>query len=89
MDVGRENGSTEQSVIQICGKSNSGCGYCTTTKEEKEASESSVTYGIISKKMLAEDYERMMLVGWRRSGTYFYKPIMHETCCPQCKSSLN
>jgi arginine-tRNA-protein transferase len=24
----------------------------------------------------------MMLVGWRRSGNYFYKPTMHKTCCP-------
>lgn len=24
----------------------------------------------------------MMLIGWRRSGSYFYKPTMHETCCP-------
>eukprot|EP00596_Hydrurales_sp_CCMP1899_P000750 CAMPEP_0119052196 /NCGR_PEP_ID=MMETSP1177-20130426/73577_1 /TAXON_ID=2985 /ORGANISM="Ochromonas sp, Strain CCMP1899" /LENGTH=538 /DNA_ID=CAMNT_0007031687 /DNA_START=286 /DNA_END=1903 /DNA_ORIENTATION=- len=32
--------------------------------------------------MLAEDYESLMLVGWRRSGTYFYKPVMYATCCP-------
>ena len=27
-------------------------------------------------------YESMMLKGWRRSGSYFYKPLMHATCCP-------
>ena len=23
-----------------------------------------------------------MVTGWRRSGTYFYRPIMYATCCP-------
>jgi len=32
--------------------------------------------------MLVDDYERLMLTGWRRSGSYFYKPCMHLTCCP-------
>lgn len=32
--------------------------------------------------MLVTDYECLMLKGWRRCGTYFYKPLMHATCCP-------
>ena len=51
------------------------CGYC-------HESESSISYGVTASKMTVRTYESLMLVGWRRSGSYFYKPIMHRTCCP-------
>ena len=33
--------------------------------------------------VLSQDYEALMLVGWRRCGNFFYKPNMTSTCCPQ------
>lgn len=64
------------SRVRLCGSSSSSCGYC------KNKSSSSVSYGILSINMTVEDYEALMLRGWRRCGTYFYKPSMHKTCCP-------
>lgn len=34
-------------------------------------------------KMKASEYEKLMLIGWRRCGTYFYRPLLDVTCCPQ------
>jgi len=65
------------SRAQIAGVSDHECGYC---KGKKDGS--SVSYGMTSNVMSVEDYQSMMLIGWRRSGSYFYKPTMHETCCP-------
>jgi arginine-tRNA-protein transferase len=31
--------------------------------------------------MLVEDYEALMLKGWRRCGSYYYKPNIPESCC--------
>jgi len=65
------------SRVQIAGSSAHECGYCKGVKDG-----SSVSYGMTSNVMSVEDYQSMMLIGWRRSGSYFYKPTMHETCCP-------
>jgi arginyl-tRNA---protein transferase len=72
-----------RSSVTIYGENLSQCGYCTTSKAEKAAApETSCSFGIVSAAMSVYDYEAMMLHGWRRSGTYFYKPVMHRTCCP-------
>jgi len=71
------------SAIRICGESKAECGYCNSSVNTK------VTYGVLSDSMMVDDYERLMLIGWRRSGDYFYKPIMHITCCPQYTIRLN
>jgi arginine-tRNA-protein transferase len=65
------------SRVQIAGSSAHECGYCKGVKDG-----SSVSYGMTSNVMSVDDYQSMMLIGWRRSGSYFYKPTMHETCCP-------
>jgi arginine-tRNA-protein transferase len=69
------------SRVQICGVNKHECGYCKA--EELGKKDTSVSYGILSDVMTVEDYQSMMLLGWRRSGKYFYKPTMHQTCCPQ------
>ncbi|KAJ1412497.1 arginine-tRNA-protein transferase [Ochromonadaceae sp. CCMP2298] len=65
------------SRVSLAGEQAHECGYC------KSTADTSLSYGAQSSTMTAEDYETLMLVGWRRSGTYFYKPAMHLTCCPQ------
>ena len=64
------------SQVQLCGFGASSCGYC------HGSSSSSISYGLVSTHMLIEDYASLLLLGWRRSGTYFYKPTNHLTCCP-------
>lgn len=66
-----------RTILSPTGCNTHECGYC---KSGDPAS--SVSYGFISKQMLVTDYEHLMLRGWRRCGTYFYKPVMHVTCCP-------
>lgn len=39
--------------------------------------------------MLINDYAKLLLIGWRRSGSYFYKPTNHLTCCPAYTIRLN
>lgn len=64
------------SLVQLCGFGASICGYC------HGSSSSSISYGLVSTHMLIEDYASLLQMGWRRSGTYFYKPTNHLTCCP-------
>lgn len=52
-------------------QSGASCGYC-------KCDTSSISYGMVSSKLCVCDYEGLMLRGFRRSGTYFYKPVMHE-----------
>lgn len=70
-----------ESRVQICGLNVHDCGYCKNEKNGKK--NTSVSYGFLSEFMTVEDYQSIMLLGWRRSGKYFYKPIMNRTCCPQ------
>ena len=49
------------------------CGYCKKGH--------STAYGVTTTKLFIEDYEALMLTGWRRSGTFLYKPTMHKVIC--------
>ncbi|ORY90158.1 arginine-tRNA-protein transferase [Leucosporidium creatinivorum] len=39
--------------------------------------------------MSCQTYKALIDVGWRRSGSYLYKPDMRATCCPQYTISLD
>jgi arginyl-tRNA---protein transferase len=58
--------------VQLHGYYAGSCGYC-------KLSSCSVGYGMVSKHMRVADYEKLMLCGWRRSGTYFYKKCNFAT----------
>lgn len=32
--------------------------------------------------LTVQDYQALIDRGWRRSGSYCYKPLNDETCCP-------
>ncbi|GAA5982247.1 hypothetical protein JCM11641_006238 [Rhodosporidiobolus odoratus] len=59
------------SILQPTGYSASTCGYCGRGKGQRSQDKSSKSYGALLDK------------GWRRSGSYLYKPDMGRTCCPQ------
>ncbi|KFB47843.1 AGAP010373-PA-like protein [Anopheles sinensis] len=64
------------SVVEFYDKhSNYQCGYC-------KQSDSCHSYGMWAYKLSCEDYQDLIDRGWRRSGSYCYKPIMDVTCCP-------
>ncbi|KAG0281544.1 Arginyl-tRNA--protein transferase 1 [Linnemannia exigua] len=64
------------SVITPYGTNVSSCGYCKSTN-------GSHTYGMSAHLMTCQDYQSLVDRGWRRSGTYLYKPNLRDSCCPQ------
>lgn len=32
--------------------------------------------------LTVQDYQNLIDRGWRRSGSYLYKPVMNKICCP-------
>jgi arginine-tRNA-protein transferase len=63
-----------QSKLRVCGYQRSHCGYCNLDNE-------SISFGVLAKTLLVDDYLRMMHRGWRRSGSYLYKPTNFASCC--------
>lgn len=53
------------------------CGYCLPGKTPH-----CVKHGFTSNFIFADDYDCLMNVGWRRCGTFFYKPVMHKVGFP-------
>lgn len=62
------------SKISLSGlNTRSHCGYC--------KSNGSSSYGFTCNLMRSSDYESLMLKGWRRCGSYYYKPDVPNSCC--------
>uniref|UniRef100_A0A7E4VH43 Arginyl-tRNA--protein transferase 1 n=1 Tax=Panagrellus redivivus TaxID=6233 RepID=A0A7E4VH43_PANRE len=94
-DSGDDN-SVTVSIVQYLSPANSGsCGYCKRGKKKPDGTpavvnvppleneEPSYSLGVIAHFLTCEDFNRMLDIGWNRSGKYLYKPIMDRTCCPQ------
>ncbi|XP_062071018.1 arginyl-tRNA--protein transferase 1 isoform X4 [Lepus europaeus] len=65
------------SVVEYKGlKAGYRCGYC-------DSEEGKMSCGMWAHSLTARDYQDLIDRGWRRSGKYVYKPVMHQTCCPQ------
>lgn len=62
------------SIVQWYGLSTHACGYC--------KGNGSTSHGLVAHTMQPQTYQGLIDRGWRRSGTYCYKPIMNVTCCP-------
>ncbi len=66
-------------VVEYFGEDEDGghsCGYC-------KGKTTSYTHGMWGHALFNRDYQDLIDRGWRRSGKYLYKPVMHRTCCPQ------
>jgi len=71
------------SIVTPTGSKNSTCGYCPSRPGGRsEARSSYTTAGLIARQISCEVYQKMVDRGWRRSGTYFYKPNLGRSCCP-------
>lgn len=75
-DGNAPNGSP-MSQIGFCGSYGSSCGYCKQDEDTRAA------YGINTKVLTVADYQALIDRGWRRSGTFTYKPNNKDGCCPQ------
>ncbi|XP_068669267.1 arginyl-tRNA--protein transferase 2-like [Aristolochia californica] len=65
-----------ESVVTDHGRRRSSCGYC------KSGGYSSLSHGIWAHSITVDDYQELLDHGWRRSGSFLYKPEMESTCCP-------
>lgn len=52
------------------------CGYCNGSSRK-------YSHGMWAHAMTCLDYQNLIDRGWRRSGSYCYKPDLRNTCCPQ------
>ncbi|GAA97447.1 uncharacterized protein L969DRAFT_446761 [Mixia osmundae IAM 14324] len=76
----REASDVYMSILSPVGyKSSSHCGYC-GSEDGKNCSRS---YGIWAHTLSPWLYQDLCDRGWRRSGSYVYKPDMARTCCLQ------
>ncbi|CAH8865523.1 unnamed protein product [Trichobilharzia szidati] len=53
------------------------CRYCKQNSNEQKR-----TWDMTAEQLTVSDYQYMIDRGWRRSGTYCYKPLNKVTCCP-------
>lgn len=51
------------------------CGYC-------KSPDTNFSHGMDARVLTVQDYQSLIDRGWRRCGTYCYKSVMDQTCCP-------
>ncbi|XP_012154419.1 arginyltransferase 1 isoform X3 [Megachile rotundata] len=51
------------------------CGYC-------KSPNTNFSHGMGTHILTVQDYQSLIDRGWRRCGSYCYKPTMDQTCCP-------
>ncbi|KAJ6772637.1 ARGINYL-TRNA--PROTEIN TRANSFERASE 2 [Salix koriyanagi] len=73
---GNSDNNRGETVVSDCGRRKSSCGYC------KSTASTSVSHGLWAHSITVDDYQELLDRGWRRSGSFLYKPEMEKTCCP-------
>ncbi|XP_014495816.1 arginyl-tRNA--protein transferase 1 [Vigna radiata var. radiata] len=66
----------KESVVEDCGRRRTSCGYCRSSRHN------SISHGMWAHSLTVDDYQDLLDRGWRRSGSFLYKPEMERTCCP-------
>ncbi|KIY46622.1 hypothetical protein FISHEDRAFT_46915 [Fistulina hepatica ATCC 64428] len=59
------------------------CGYCSPPGQRSFASTNRCSAALDASQLSCQFYECMIDRGWRRSGTYCYRPDLSRSCCPQ------
>lgn len=67
--------SLPRSRVECLGSDRSRCGYC-------KSQYTSANFGVWAHELDVRDYQAMLDAGWRRSGSYLYRPNLVATCCP-------
>ncbi|TFK76012.1 hypothetical protein BDN72DRAFT_831455 [Pluteus cervinus] len=65
------------------GRNSSACGYCSPPGERSQGESSYQVAGFDAVQLTCQTYQGMIDRGWRRSGTWCYKPDLRASCCPQ------
>jgi len=77
-------------VLSLHGPYASTCGYCADEPGKRSGRAGSHSYGVSPATLLfCSLYKDLLDRGWRRSGTYLYKPDLKRTCCPQYTIKLD
>ncbi|KAK4052864.1 Arginyl-tRNA--protein transferase 1 [Microbotryomycetes sp. JL221] len=74
------------SILQPLGYVKGSCGYCKPKNGKRR--QTARSYGCWAHVLSCSTYRALLDRGWRRSGSYMYKPDMRATCCPQYTISL-
>ncbi|GAC94710.1 hypothetical protein PHSY_002283 [Pseudozyma hubeiensis SY62] len=82
--------TVQLSFVSPTGYTASTCGYCTVPGSGKRSSDkSSRSYGFWAHHLSPHHYQSLIDRGWRRSGSYVYKPDLLRTCCAQIPIRLD
>ncbi|KAJ7699958.1 arginine-tRNA-protein transferase [Mycena rosella] len=77
------------SVGSPSGPSTSTCGYCSPSGSRSTAKSAVHTAGLLANQLSCQVYQKMIDRGWRRSGTWCYKPDLYHSCCPSYTIKLD
>ncbi|KIJ57214.1 hypothetical protein M422DRAFT_238806 [Sphaerobolus stellatus SS14] len=80
------------SVFHLYGINQHSCIYCSGEPGKRSKADGSISYRIdpaSPSSVSCSLYMAMIDRGWRRWGTYMYKPDMRQTCCPQYTIKLD
>ncbi|KAI0375755.1 hypothetical protein BV20DRAFT_959795 [Pilatotrama ljubarskyi] len=77
------------SIISPVTPGSSTCGYCGPPGERSRTRSSHHRAECVASQLSCRVYQEMIDRGWRRSGTFCYKPDMKRTCCPQYTIKLD
>lgn len=74
-ELSTRSSPTAISLIRDCGQGRSPCGYCGSSED------TSCSYGMHADVLTVDAYQALLDRGWRRSGSWVYKPLHARTCC--------
>ena len=57
------------------------CEYCLNIRGDSEEKQASYLTGFTSGKLRADDFEKLLNLGFTRSGNYFYQKDIVKSCC--------
>lgn len=78
-----------KSIAIPVGTSASTCGYCSPPGQRSTESTNFRSTALEAIRISCTVYQGMIDRGWRRSGTYCYKPDLRRSCCPQYTIKLD
>ncbi|KAJ6629113.1 arginine-tRNA-protein transferase [Mycena sp. CBHHK59/15] len=77
------------SVGSPSGRAATTCGYCSTSGERTATKSAAHAAGLFASQLSCQVYQKMIDRGWRRSGTWCYKPDLKASCCPSYTIKLD
>ncbi|KAJ7781367.1 arginine-tRNA-protein transferase [Mycena metata] len=80
---------TIPSIGSPSGVSATTCGYCSPPGKRSSAKSAVHAAGLRANQLSCEVYQKMIDRGWRRSGTWCYKPDLKASCCPSYTIKLD